>query len=299
MKKIYLIAFYLLLIFNCHKGYACEICSSGFGSYIGILPQYGQHFLGVRWQTQTFRSIPNPLYPSEEVFNQYEIWGRFNIIKKIQFLVFVPYFTNYRTQYGRRTEMQGLGDISLQANYILFNSGDSIFTPLKQTLTSGIGVKLPSGKYQNPEGGQLVNPNFQLGTGSTDYFINLIYTIRYGKFGLNLDLRQKFNGENPTNQHQFGNQTMISGQFFWWQNFGKFSLLPTLGVYYENSQPNTFETDIQEHTGGNVSFWNVGTELYLKYLSVGFSYQKPFSQNLAEGEIIAENRFSLHTTFIF
>lgn len=299
MKKLLTILFLFVNISTILPAYACEVCGSGFGSYLGIMPQYGQHFLGIRYQQQSYLSVPNPLHHSEESFYQTEIWGKFNIHRKVQLFFFLPYTQNSRLQYGKTTQMQGIGDISAQLNYILFNSGDSIFTSFKQTLTLGAGIKLPTGNYQNPELERLVNPNFQLGTGSIDYQVHLNYTIRYSKLGLNTNLRHKFNGKNPQNNHRFGNQSMISTQLFWWQNLIKCSVLPTIGVDYEHAQPNTFEGDEQRHTGGHATFLNLGTELYFRYFSAGLTWQKPINQSLAEGEIIAKNRLSAHLTWIF
>ncbi len=299
LNKRTLVLFFCIEFLNISCLLACEVCGSGFGSYLGIMPQYGQHFLGIRYQHQAYLSVPNPMYFSEENFYQTEIWGRINIHEKVQFLFFLPYAQNTRFQYGKTTKKQGIGDISAQANYILFNSGDSIFTKFKQTLTFGAGIKLPTGKYENPEIGQLVNPNFQLGTGSIDYQLNLNYTIRYRKLGLNTGLRKKFNGTNPKNNHRFGNQFTASTQLFWWQNFSKFSVLPTLGMDFEHAQPNTFEGYYQRHTGGKATFLNLGTELYFRYFSAGLTWQKPVSQALAQGEIIAKNRLSAHLTWIF
>jgi hypothetical protein len=73
--------------------------------------------------------------------------------------------------------------------------------------------------------------NLQAGTGSTDFIINGIYTIRK-KLGFNAEAIGRINTFNNL-QHKFGNRINIGLQAFYWFNVHGYSLLPHAGFAYE------------------------------------------------------------------
>lgn len=303
MKKTYLFSFFLLLTL---PGLACDLCGcSNSGSFFGILPQGHRGFLGVRYRHASYNSHSSSLnLSSRELFRTTELWGRFYPIKRVQVLAFVPYQFSQQTMLksGLVTPLQGLGDVSTIVQYNLLNTfmDDSVVHKVNHNLLVGGGIKLPTGRYKYDENSlsEVANPNFQLGTGSTDWMLNAIYTARYKSWGANVDVSYRITTTNPDG-YRFGNRLNTSASVFYLSSSGKYSLMPNAGVFVEQGGHDSRAGVVNKQTGGYATYLNLGTEVYLGKLSVGVSYRHPIAQNLSEGELIANDQLSTHVTVLF
>ena len=306
MKKHIFILF-IINILTTYSLFACDICGCGVGSYyVGIMPQFQKHFVGIRYKNASFRShlLYSPVLQTEENFQSTELWARIYPLPKMQVLAFVPYNFNAQRTNTNYLTANGLGDITLLANYNLFKTVDSLKTVWKHNVLVGGGVKLPTGKYEyNTRPDEVANPNFQLGTGSMDFLLSLTYTLRYQKAGINTDLNYKINTQN-SDQYRFGNKVSGSLSGFYITDFGKnlfkrLVLMPNAGVYWEHSQTDTRSAKNIQETGGYLVNANIGLETYYTTWAFGLSYQTPLSQNLAQGQIRSADRLVLHLTKMF
>jgi len=95
-----------------------------------------------------------------------------------------------------------LGDAVFLANYRIVDHSSSN-NKFRQTVVGGIGIKLPTGSYHYEEGSEkeVDNPNFQAGTGSTDFLLNGSYSLRYGKFAVSTGVAYKMNTTNKEDYH--------------------------------------------------------------------------------------------------
>ncbi len=75
--------------------------------------------------------------------------------------------------------------------------------------------------------------------------------------------------------------------------------MPNLGIYVEDSQTNKQFKQVIENTGGTATFASGGVEAYYKKLSMGFNYQTPVAQNLADGHSKAHDKVTVHVTVMF
>lgn len=289
MKRLILIITLLTAVSGVSFG--CDICGCSLGGgYYGILPQFSKNFIGLRWSQAKFYAHMNhdSQYLGEEhsndTYRKLELWGRYYINKKFQVFGFVPYAFNDMNGTEQKLSVNGLGDVSILGNYLVINTGESKTAVFKHTLMAGAGVKLPTGKYNLEDNGSIVNRNFQLGTGSLDFLVSGVYTLRYGKTGINTEAGYKMNTRNSHN-YRFGNQFHISSQFFYWQNIGSLRLLPNTGVYYEQAARHRDGEIIQMNTGGSALLATAGLETYFKQLAVGFSYQHPVKQAYNSDEV--------------
>ncbi|TAE47327.1 MAG: hypothetical protein EAY69_06835 [Cytophagales bacterium] len=302
MKKIIL----LLIIFyvTATSTFACEICGCGAGSYyFGMMPQFHKNFFGVRYRYSSYLSHIGyaDMFKTTEKFQTLELWGRYYIGKKWQILTFLPYNTHIQTDSKGAKEIRGIGDMSFLLNYRLITpKHDSLNTIVKHTLWIGGGVKLPTGKYDYNSNDitQVSNPNFQLGSGSTDFVFNTQYTARLKKWGINLDASVKINTKNK-NDYRFGNRISGNLLLFYLQQIKKIGIMPSAGVYAENStwdERNGYSIDA---TGGFLTNFSTGIDMYYKKYTIGCNFQTPFKQNLAHGHLRAENRWVAHFSFLF
>lgn len=294
------------LLFTALSASACEVCGcANAGSYFGIMPQVGRSFVGVRYRTASFDShLSNPMLQTREQFQSVELWGRFYPLKRIQLMAFVPYFFNHQTEVktGVNRRLNTLGDASVVANYNLFNTfWDSTYHGnIQHSLLVGGGVKLPTGRYEYDIAGltDVANPNFQPGTGSTDWFVTALYSMRFGAWGWNTDLTYRYNGLNP-NRYRFGNRVTANTLLFYNKELQKLTLMPHAGFYTEIAEKDFNRKERVERTGGYISTANVGLDVFLQRFTVGATYQQPIAQNLAVGEIRASARLTTHITFMF
>lgn len=305
MKKVFFISLALLAA---HVTMACDVCGCSLGgSYFGILPQFNKNFVGLRWSQARFHAYMNHqsdyLKPetSNDTYQKLELWGRYYVNKRIQLFAFIPYSFNSMKGTEQVVSSQGLGDITLIGNYLLLNTGEDKTKKFKHTWMAGAGVKLPTGDSNLEDKGVLVNPNFQLGTGSLDFLLSTVYTLRYQKAGLSVESGYKINTRNR-NDYVFGNQFHASSQIFYWQNAGLFAFLPNAGVYFEQAAKHRDGTILQANTGGSSVQLTAGLETYVKGFTVGFTYKHPVNQHYNSdniADITAKDSWSLSLTYNF
>jgi hypothetical protein len=303
MKKY---IFFFLLSLASMPLLACDLCGcSNGGSFFGILPQGHRGFLGVRYRYNTFHSHLTSLnLSSREQFRTAELWGRFYPAKRVQVMAFVPYQFSQQTilKTGAVTPLSGLSDITVLAHYNLINTfmDDSVVHIVNHNVLVGGGVKLPTGRFRYDENNlsEVANPNFQLGTGSTDWIGNLIYTARYKNWGLNADVSYRVTTTNP-NGYRFGNRLNTSASLFYLTSLGSRSIMPNAGVFVEQAGHDVNQGVINKQTGGYATYVNVGTEVYLTTISFGVSYRHPVVQHLSGGELVANDQLTTHLTFLF
>jgi hypothetical protein len=282
---------------------ACDICGCASGaSYMGTMPQIQRSFVGMRYNWRSYTVTPahsNEGGLISENYHSADVWARYFPHKRVQVLAFVPY-----TYYSRQSDMQnirtqGLGDISLMAGYMVYNTGDSIGKRWKHTFSVNAGVKLPTGQFNIRHNGLRLTPNMQPGTGSVDYLANLFYTIRYNKVGITTDANARFCSTN-SNSYKVGNRYNASARFFVWQKLDfNSSILPSVGLSYDYATKDTdFRKDVAE-SGGSGTFATIGVEYYYRRFAVGANCQLPLAYNYADNLSKPNPRASAQIMFVF
>ena len=298
MQRIIILCVFIVLNQSSIK--ACNVCScTSMGNSIGILPQFKSHFIGIRETYRQFESVhptsilsPIAIKSQERYYNT-ELWGRWYPNPNIQIFGFIPFNRFSKTENQVNTTIQGLGDISVLANYILLNTGDSSSNKFKQALSIGSGFKFASGRYNSAE-----FANFQLGTGSKDILFNASYTIRYQKLGVMSEFNYRLNGNNSST-YKFGNKLSINERFFYFLNLKKLALMAYSGYTFEKSNPDNLNKIKQSFTGGTARYFQVGMDAYKGKFQLGVSSIIPIQQNLGEGQIKEFPRIQINTIFYF
>ena len=293
----------LILLFVNTTAWSCDICGcANGGAYFGIMPQIGRPFAGVRYRFSSYDShLNSKLLRTKETFIATELWARFYPVKRVQVMAFVPYYMNQQQEImtGVLRKAKGIGDITALANYNVFNTfwDTARVHRVNHTWLVGVGVKAPTGRfrYDQTEVSEVNNPNFQLGTGSVDVLLSTLYSMRIGQWGWNTDLTYKVNSTNAQ-AYRFGNRVTANSLVSYTKEFSRVTLMPNAGMYTEVSAQDVRDGVRNHQTGGYVTMANTGLEVYLKRLSVGFTYQIPVVQNLADHELKARSRGTLHVT---
>ena len=283
---------------------ACDVCGCSIGgNYFGILPQFHRHFIGLRWSAETSYTALNTndllqgRYHSIEEFQSLDVVGRFYPARRWQLLALAPYHWNRQTEGGVPTSTRGLGDVSVLANYVLLDTGDSLRHRWRQTLSFGGGVKLPTGRHDLPaSNGESLNPSLQPGTGSTDFMFSAAYTLRRGAWGASADLLARWNTANR--QHfRFGNRVSGSAKVFYWKNIRGITLLPNTGIFSDAARANRDDGLLLKESKGLTSFATLGLDTYVRHFSAGLSYQIPVWQS--RPTVQANARWMLTVNYIF
>lgn len=300
MKKL---VFIFSILFSLNTS-ACDVCGCGNGSsFFGILPQSHFKFGGLRYQTKTFDShFTSNLLRTEENFQSIEPWLRLYPIKKTQLVLMGSVQSNTQTimASGERKTLSGIGDVSALAHYNVVNTFfDSTAHSVDHIWLMGGGIKLPIGKFDyTMSQDEVANPNFQLGTGSVDYIINSIYTVRKSRIGLNVDLSYKINGTNK-NHYKFANKSRAIVNGFMQLTAGDFTFLPNLGILGEYNNFDKQNGIDNRFSGGYLITAMLGSEVYYKKITAGFSLQKPIAQDLSGSQLKLRNSFMCHLTLLF
>ncbi|MEJ8800812.1 hypothetical protein [Pontibacter sp. H249] len=299
MKKLILLAIALLSInissYACDKG-----CTMG-GSYFGILPQFHKNFAGLRYSTRAYTITSthgDHTVITDERFATTELWGRFVPVKNVQVFAFVPYLNNEQSSEHGTIKTNGFGDATLMANYNLLNTGDSLRHTLKHSLQLGGGIKLATGAFQQSQHEKVLPINMQPGTGSTDYLVNGIYTIRYKQLGLSNDVTYRSNSENKDG-YKFGDRISASSNLFYWQNVKSIALLPSAGIYYEHAKGDEINGVANAQKGGESYFGNVGLSTYIRNVAVSGTLQLPISSTEEYHATKGNTRSMVSVTYMF
>ncbi len=304
MKK-YISLFLFLLISN-FTVQACEICGCGVGNlYIGQLPGFKTRFVGIRYQYMRYKSemATDKSQFSKDAYQTTELWAGWNIGSRWQVLAFVPWRFNKKISDDGIKQNNGLGDISLLANYSLLhtrstNLGNKI---VEQQVWTGAGIKLATGAYHvdlTDPTANIGDANSQNGTGSVSYLFNTQYQLRIGQNGMAASLQYQANTTNAEG-YRFGNR--FTGALYAYHRYriNGVSLSPNLGLLFDHNNSNSLNHETVAETGGHRINLTGGVEIGLKRFSIGLNTQLPLQQQYASGQTLLTNHTVLHLSIAF
>ena len=280
-KKLIILFLALIATFS---STACDVCGCNLsGLYFGFLPVRNTHFIGVKYSRATFHAyIDNDDYYfedefSDDTYQRFDLLGRFSLGKRFQVRYILPYMVNHMKGSHQNVYSSGVGDPMVMVYYSPFNTGNDLSQSIMHSLNLGVGLKLPLGEFDKEDNGELVNRNFQLGSGSLDYLLSGNYTIRYQKTGINVESSFKINSENNL-EYRFGNQYNISGNTFYYFEMKKASVIPFVGIYYEQAGYHENKGIREANTGGHSLLGTLGAQVFAGKFTFNFQYQIPLKQ---------------------
>ena len=295
MKKIIAITIFVSFALS---SFACEICGCGLGNYyIGLLPTFKHRFIGMRYHYGTFatRLTDDPTQFSNDRYQTLEIWGGWNVSKKVQLLAFIPYNFNHQVSDEGVTNLKGVGDIAVLMNYQLWNKTKNNIT---NQLYIGGGLKLPTGRFAIEEGDPDVAAvaNTQRGSGSADALISLMHTIHFTNWGINTSAIYKLNTTNK-NDYRFGNKFTGNSSVFYTARTKNMVWSPNIGLVYEHTGQSRLSKAKIDLTGGYLLQSSFGIEAGFGKIAAGINARLPLSQNFADGQTKSKLKTMVHVSF--
>ncbi len=281
---------------------ACDFCGCGVGNYyFGAMPMFHKNMFGFRYRQFSFDSHLGSPFQSNEKFSVSEAYFRFYPHRKWQVVGFIPYAIHSQKLSNEVRSLSGLSDVMTMISYNVWNNQyDS--SKLKHILFLGMGIKLPTGKYKFDKNDEKIvaNENFQLGTGSTDFILNIFYSFRWDKWRLNTTANYKVNTKND-NQYRFGNRYSVDISLLRIQQIHKrLALAGSIGLYGESSKRDERNGYFVNGTGGNLLMFNFGLDTFISdRIFLGTQIQKPIYQRLSDGMVKALPRWSLQMGWLF
>jgi hypothetical protein len=284
MKNFILV---ICAIMASHTLHACDACGcSSNGDGWGIMPNYNRHFAGIRFQYRHFHnqhpmsSSDNTSLSGDAHFYRADLQFRYTISRRFQVAAVVPYRFNQRTEGEIEMKKEGIGDVSLQFQYLPVLPGNGI---VKHALQITAGTEAPTGKFMFSHE---VPVNMQLGSGSWDYLAGLSYTIRHQKIGFNTEGTYRLNGYSEGG-YDWGNSYTIANRLFYnVSSDSTSSLLPWIGMSYEHYESNIENMKYQiraAYTGGELMLLHGGIDYFNNKVAIGAEFGIPVINNMSEG----------------
>lgn len=277
----------------------CDACGcSANGGSMGFSSMASSNFVGLRYFYQSYTSKDGIFNNSpwvDENFNTVQIWARIPLTKRLQISALLPYHSHSRERATGNETINGLGDLTVLAMYSVLPMPKDSAT-FNHKLSLGGGIKAPTGQFDAENNKGSVNPGFQLGTGSWDYLLAAEYLLTRKKFGLNTMFNYAIKTENEK-LYQFGNQINYGSTLFYMTDFGKMQFVPQLGIAGELFESNSqYEQEVPD-SAGDIIFTKVGFEAGIKKWSVGLHAMLPINQNLSNGKVESNYRWSVNLNY--
>lgn len=277
------------------NSWSCDICNSGASntssSSIGGLHNY----IGLQYQYLHFNykeTIASDSPIAQDKINTMQLVGQYYLTKKININWNIPYQYNIRENSTEKVERSGLGDISFTSNYKWISHNEN------HHISLGLGLKLPTGKFDLVRANQNQTSANQIGTGSLDVLLPLQYSFVQKKYNWSISGQYSFKGKNEYD-YQYGNQIHLEtgGNYILFEK--KHALEAGLNLSYDHFG-NISRFDIEDdQTDG----YMVNTKLNLTYKTknwvFGGYYQIPITQNLLNDEVSFQKSLGVLTYYQF
>ena len=170
-------------------------------------------------------------------------------------------------------------------------------TTFTHKLNAGVGIKIPTGKFDAANNLGTINQSFQLGTGSWDYQLVAEYVIKRNQLGVNSMLNYVLKTKN-NKKYQYGNQFNFTNTLFYlFETKNETKIAPQLGIAGEIYQSNKQHQVKLANTSGEILFGKLGVEAGKDKFSVGVNAMLPVRQNLSNGKMEANYRWSINLNY--
>lgn len=298
MYRLILVSLWLLTAWPVANG--CDACGcSIMGQPSGLLSQYRKSYLSMGYSRSGFTSAPGIGEGSSDAFHTLDLTFQYYFSSRFHAGLYQPYRINTRNGGQGQQEVHGFSDTRLQGSYTFFQATKPK-SKFVVYLDAGIGLSLPTGKYDPHLHDQNLPENFNPGNGSLGYSLSQTSSLSYGSIGLVIKNNwTQFTG-TPAG-YQYGDQWVANLLTFIELPIDtQFSVLPMAGFQFENVASDHYANGNNVHgTGGQGTYFSAGGQLKFKTWLCTFQYVLPMSGTYSDGEVQPDQRLSLQLTHLF
>lgn len=251
------------------KSLACDICASAFE----IIPNERKSSFGIFYSTiyrngypaiQTKHAGHLNYIGSEvkEIYNIYDFRYRHAFSDRIFGDAIVPLRNTYQgINRTRNFDRYGLGDMQFQLTYRLIQP--DVEQKVNHRLDVTLGGDLPTGSWTDSINQIIVDPVYQFGSGSFDFWGSLSYIGRIGKWGYSAHALYRRNTTNPLH-YKFGDAINADLSCFFLLDFGKWKIMPRTGLFYEQGFSAQYRNLKDLHSGERMLSAQHGFSIFYK-----------------------------------
>lgn len=280
-----------LLTLSSLSAYSCDQCSCASSGFMGIVPQFGRHHVGLRYNYQQFKTRHfssliegETLETSVERFHTTKVFGSYFPHRRIQVLASIPF--TYRSQVSNLSGSfigYGIGDMQIGGVYTPIATPDTIGKKVRHNVMFGSILKLPTGQTSLKQGQELLHRNLQSGTGSWDVDFNIRYIVRIKRWGISSLVNYRLN--TTANNYKFGDR--ITGMLgaFYWTRFRSVTFIPQLAINADYAFRDVENNRFESLTGGYLINTRAELQVGYKRFMASVGYGLPILHNLNNGEV--------------
>ena len=290
MKKTFIAMLSCMLFI---EAVACDICGGGVNNLNPYLfPHLSKSYIGLSYIRNHYR-LDQDGNLQHQYSNTVLLTGQYTIKDRVQLMLLLPFQFNTVTSQNQSVSTQGIGDITILASYLALQRS---IGKTRHVISAGAGIKLATGSYNVSKSDELVDRNFQLGTSSTDYLMNLVYRFNIGNFSLNTVGSYKYT--TPGNDgYRYGDLVTANMTAVYVMGKENFSIAPYVQLINETHYRDADNHVLQNHSGGDILYTGGGVDVSVKRMTIGINGQVAANQNLLQGELQAKPRFSARLSF--
>lgn len=272
-------------LFFLKSSFACDVCGCSSGnSFLGLLPIGKQNMAGIqlKYQQFDFAGTGQEVYGRKmktDQFQEQTLWFRTFLNPRIQLFGYLPYVQHTRIDESSKHQITSVGDLQFNGLYTIFNGRDSVYKANRFTWLTGLGMKLPTGKYQQrDERKTQYAQNFQIGSGAWQLKWMNVLTLQHDNWGINNQTEVAINTTNEL-MYRRGNNITSAFSIFYWAQRKRASFLPQLGIQLEKIGYARQSGEIELNTSGTLSLVQIGLDIYRKDWAIRGGIQRPVWQN--------------------
>lgn len=280
LRNLKVLVFFLLAAVST---YACDVCSCGSANNSVFTNAIHGNFIGMSYNHMFFQYKEGVFDDSplaDDRINTVTVTGQYQINDRILINAILPYRFNYRYTSSEDVSVSGLGDVSIYGMISVLNEAS------KHVLKLGLGLKLPTGRFDLQSSQDNKTSSTQLGTGSLDVALPLQYAFNLNKFSFNLSAVYFVKNTN-SEDFKYGNQSQVNTSVAYGvQVSNGLKLSPYVGVNYDQFKASERFDIVDERTSGYMTNSNFGIQLETERLIMGVNSQLSLDQNLIEHEVM-------------
>jgi len=265
---------------------------------MGLLTDYRSNFLKLGYNYSPFQSQSKRGYQLKDEFHQMDLSCRYTLKNKVRLAALLPVGYKSRTIADAHQSEQGLGDLQINAAYVLLEN-KALKWNTNLYLEAGLGISLPTAKYDDDIHDKDLPRNFNMGTGALGYSFQSNAVWTYKTYGLVANAFYQLNTETQAG-YKFGNQFSTRLTAFNSLDWGKLQWIPNVGLGYEIIGKDRFSNNnTVTDSGGKGLLFYAGLNVKSNRFLTSASYALPLVEEYGDGSTDIQGRISFQISYLF